>query len=361
MLFRPKIQYPTPETINRKCTGRKILSTVLHDVLCIRISVQMHIMHFQHDKRIAGAVHLFHGLGEASHFFGTNEKVPSMRTLSHSIAILQLRSEADEAILKRPHSNWMRALHESTGLPVQERGTAVWRDIDTTYPAYLTGSALNRPSRRAAVYHASLMQCAYTRNSAQCERAAGGPRPSRPQAAQTARAAACADRARSHGQRPRRTGYRFLCRRIKWPSLPLLLMMMKLACAASLCVAKQALGRVSSPLRVMSRCPASGQLVERDSRRVSSPGQVGVRRPCELALALAVARRTQHRDGGLVIQRRLAKIHGGARPVAQRRRRSQRHSTSRAVCAAGPPPWSREARGPAGGTQSRSALLLVAC
>ena len=45
MLFRPKIQYPTPETINRKCTGRKILSTVLHDVLCIRISVQMHIMH----------------------------------------------------------------------------------------------------------------------------------------------------------------------------------------------------------------------------------------------------------------------------------------------------------------------------
>ena len=66
--------------------------------------------------------------------------------------------------------------------------------IDTTYPAYLTGSALNRPSRRAAVYHAFLMQCAYTRNSAQCERAAGGPRPSRPQAAQTARAAACADR-----------------------------------------------------------------------------------------------------------------------------------------------------------------------
>ena len=63
-------------------------------------------------------------------------------------------------------------------------------------------------------------------------------------------------------------------------------MMMKLACAASLCVAKQALGRVSSPLRVMSRCPASGQLVERDSRRVSSPGQVGVPRPCELALAL---------------------------------------------------------------------------
>ena len=90
-----------------------------------------------------------------------------MRTLSHSIAILQLRSEADEAILKRPHSNWMRALHESTGLPVQERGAAVWRDIDMTYPAYLTGSALNRPSRRAAVYHAFLMQCAYTRNSAQ--------------------------------------------------------------------------------------------------------------------------------------------------------------------------------------------------
>ena len=45
MLFRPKIQYPTPETINRKCTGRKILSTVLHDVLCIRTSVQMHKMY----------------------------------------------------------------------------------------------------------------------------------------------------------------------------------------------------------------------------------------------------------------------------------------------------------------------------
>ena len=92
-------------------------------------------------------------------------------------------------------------------------------------------------------------------------------------------------------------------------------MMMKLACEASLCVAKQALGRVSSPLRVMSRCPASGQLVERDSRRVSSPGQVGVPRPCELALALAVARRTQHRDGGLVIQGRLSKI-GGPRSMA---------------------------------------------
>ena len=199
MLFRPKIQYPTPETINRKCTGRKILSTVLHDVLCIRISVQMHIMH-----KIKAGLALFNtikglrvlcisSMDSGKPFFWNKRKssfdAHFVTFDRHTAAAVGGRRGYPQAPAFKLDARAPR-INRTPGAGEGNSRLA----IDTTYPAYLTGSALNRPSRRAAVYHAFLMQCAYTRNSAQCERAAGGPRPSRPQAAQTARAAACADR-----------------------------------------------------------------------------------------------------------------------------------------------------------------------